>query len=186
MSAPRDPSEEPQDWTEIRASIRRRLAHYLRGRSAEEIEDATQDVLFKVLLFMKRSGPAKKLHGLITVISRRTAKQRFRERGRRPQPEPLTEDMAPTADEPSRREIVEIEELADWRAFVVIAYLRANFPKCVELAEARARGIDLKRLAEQTGQPHGALLQRWSRCMRKIREAVAKGRLPWDGPEGSA
>jgi DNA-directed RNA polymerase specialized sigma24 family protein len=172
----------PLDWQELRASIRRRVSYLLRGWTAEEIEDVTQDVVFKVLRFLERSGPADNLEGLITVIARRTAVERIRIRARRPAHEPMSEDTAVTLDDAARHELAELEELVAWRAFQVTEFFRAHHAPCLELAAARARGVDFKRLAEETRQSHLALLQRWSRCMRRLRAAIAGGKIPWDGP----
>lgn len=183
MSAPRDPSDSPLDWQGLRASVRRRVASLLRGWSAEEIEDVTQDVLFKLLRFLERSGSPDNVEGLLTVISRRTVVERIRARARRPAHEPFSEETAAAPDETDHEELAEIEATVHWRAFQVIEYFRANAAGCLDLAEARGRGIDFKRLAEQTGQSHQALLQRWARCKRRLRAAIAGGKLPWDRPD---
>lgn len=182
MSAPRDPSAFPLDWQDLRESVRRRVAHLLRGWSAEEIEDVAQDVVYKLLRFHERSGPPDNLEGLLTVISRRTAVERIRARARRPAHEPMSEHSAVTLDEATRHELAELEDLVAWRAFQVMEFFRSHHAPCLELAEARARGTDFKRLAEATRQSHLALLQRWSRCMRRLRAAIAGGKIPWDGP----
>lgn len=124
------------------------------------------------------------MDALTTVISRRTAAERIRIRTRRPAAEPLTEATTAVPDDAERRELAELEDQVSWRAFQVMAFLREHQPACVELAEARARGLDFARLAEQTGQSHAALLQRWSRGMRRLREAIEQGRVPWNGPDG--
>lgn len=182
MSAPRDPSATPLDWQDLRASIRRRVGYLLRGWTAEELEDVTQDVAFKFLRFLDRSGPPENLEGLLTVIARRTAVERIRARARRPAHQLMAEDSAVTPDEAARHELAELEDQVAWRAFQVIEFFRAHHAPCLELAEARGRGVDLKRLAEETRQSHPALLQRWSRCMRRLRAAIAGGQIPWDGP----
>lgn len=186
VSPPRDPSERPLDWPALRVSVRRRLAYHLQGWAPEEIEDATQDVLFKVLRFLDRAGDPENLEGLLTVIARRTAVERIRARARRPASTPLAEGTAATLDDAARQELARLEELTAWRAFQVIEFFRAQRSPCVELAEARARGVDFKRLAAETRQSHAALLQRWSRCMRRLRAAIAGGQLSWNGPEEDA
>lgn len=186
MSAPRDPSESPYDWQDLRARVRRRAEYLLRGWPAEEIEDVTQDVLFKLLRFLDRSGPPERVEGLVSVITRRTAVERIRRRARRPADAPLPEADAMGADDAARAELAELEDQVAWRAFQVTEFFRATQAGCLELAEARARGTDFKRLAGETKQSHAALLQRWSRCMRRLRAAIADGRVPWDGPGGTS
>lgn len=180
MSSPREPSDQPIDWQELRASIRRRLHFHLQGWTPEAIEDATQDVAVKALLFVERSGMPENMDALLTVISRRTAASRIRDRSRRRPHEPLFEDSAMEPDEAARREQALLEEAVQWRALQVIGYFRRRQASCLELAEARANGVELKELAARTGQSHGALLQRWSRCRRRLREAIARGEVAWD------
>ena len=182
--APRDPSEPAFDWQDLRESILRRLRFHLRGWPGAEIEDATQDVLFKLLRFLERSGKPDNLDGLVTVIARRTAIERIRVRSRRPAHEPVADHSAVAPDDTERHELAELEEQTSWRAFLVIEFFRENQAPCVQLAEARSHGIDFKALAAQTNQSHLALLQRWSRCMRRLRAAIDEGKLPWDGPGG--
>lgn len=184
MAAPRDPSEPAYDWQDLSASIQRRLRFHLRGWPDAEVDDAAQDVLYKVLRFLDRSGAPDNLDGLVTVIARRTAVERIRARSRRPAHEPVAEHSVATPDDSARRELAELEEQAAWRAFLVIEFFREKHAPCVELAEARAHGVDFKVLSERTKQSHLALLQRWSRCMRRLRAAIDEGLLPWDGPEG--
>lgn len=186
MSPPRDPSASPLDWQALRASVRRRAANLLRGWPAEEIEDVTQDVLYKVLRFLDTSGPPDNLEGLLTVISRRTVVERIRARARRPAHESFSEESAGAPDETDREAIAELEEMVRWRAFQVIEFFRTHSSGCLELAEARGLGIDFKRLAEQTGDSHPSIRQRWVRCMRRLRAAIAGGKIPWDGPRRGA
>jgi DNA-directed RNA polymerase specialized sigma24 family protein len=159
------------------------MAYHLQGWPAEEIEDAAQDVAFKLLRFIDRSGSPMNLEGLLTVIARRTAVERFRSRSRRPAHQPIEDASAVTLDDAARHELAQLEERVARRAFHVLEYFRANHAPCLELAEARARGLDFKRLAVETRQSHVALLQRWSRCMKRLRSAIAGGEIPWDRSE---
>lgn len=183
MSAPRDPSASSLEWNSLHASVRRRVASLLRGWPVEDIEDATQDVVFQVLRFLDASGPPNNLEGLLTVISRRTAIGRIRARARRPAHEPFVEEGMVAPDEAEREAIAELEELVHWRAFQVIEFFRADSSDCLALAEARTRGVDFKQLAGQLGVTHQSLRQKWVRCMRRLRAAIAGGTIPWDGPK---
>ncbi|MFN8588478.1 MAG: hypothetical protein U0704_11850 [Candidatus Eisenbacteria bacterium] len=175
-----DPSGAPLDWSDIRSSISRRMSYHLRGWESAEIEDATQDVLLRVMRFFERSGMPHSLDGLVRVICRRTAVERMRIRARRPAPQPVREDHAVTADEATLRELVDLEEQVAWKALQVREWFRAHQAPCLELADARAAGTAFKELAGRTGVSHVALLQRWSRCMKRLREAIAQGKLPWN------
>lgn len=92
--------------------------------------------------------------------------------------------MAP--DDTARRELLALEEVIERKALAIREYFGLHQAPCVELAEARANGVDFKQLAGSTGQSHVALLQRWSRCMKRLREAIGRGELPWDRWGGDA
>ncbi|MCC6350341.1 MAG: hypothetical protein IT347_12210 [Candidatus Eisenbacteria bacterium] len=182
MSAPRDPAPSPLDWNDLRASVRRRVSSLLRGWSSEDIEDITQDVFEKLLKFTSRSGPPDDHEALLTVIARRTVVSRIRKRARRPAHEPITESL-PAPDEAEGEELAELEALTEWRALLVIEFFRAGPGDCLDLAEARRQGIDFKQLpTKRPGDTHQAKLQRWARCRRSLRAAIAAGKLPWNGP----
>ena len=185
------PSEAPThpepDWEAIRASVRRRLEARLQGAPPEELEDATQVVLYKLLRFVARNdGPPRNLDGLLTVIARRTAVERIRAAVRARTHGPLREESAVMMSEAERHELAQLEDEVQWRAASLLEWFRARHAPCLELAEARANGTDFKTLAAQTGQSHAALLQRWSRCMQRLRAAIASGQLDWPADGGDA
>lgn len=186
MAEPRDPSIEGVDWADIRNSIARRMSFHLRGWEPSEIEDATQDVLLRVMRFFRRSGPPRALEGLATVITRRVAVERMRSRKRRPPGRPVHEEDIVTPDDSLRHDLLDLEEEVAWKAFRVREFFRTRQTPCVELADARSQGEDFKQLAARTNQSHLALLQRWSRCMKKLRVAIANRELDWDRPGGDA
>ena len=74
-------------------------------------------------------------------------------------------------------ELEEFEEEVAWKAFQVLEFFRQHHAECLELAEARANGTDLRRLAGSTNRSHSALLQRWSRCMKRLKAAIERGEL---------
>lgn len=186
MAEPRDPSFEGLDWAEIRTSVSRRLSYQLRGWEPSDIEDATQDVVLRLMHFLRRTGSPRSLDGIVTVIARRTAIERIRIRSRRPESQPIREGDSVALDEATRYELLELEEEVTWKAFQVREFFRLHQTPCVELAEGRSNGIDFKQLAEATGQSHLALLQRWARCMKRLRTAIASRELGWDRSGGKA
>lgn len=186
MAEYHDPSLEGFDWAEIRTTARRRLSFHLRGWESADIEDVTQDVLLSLVRFLERSGAPVSMDGLVAVIARRAAVSRMRLRSRRPPMQPVKEEHAVTLDDSTRRELLAIEEAVEARAFLILEYFRLHQAPCIELAQARANGVDFKQLAGSTGQSHLALLQRWSRCMKRLREAIGRGDPPWNRPGGEA
>ena len=186
MAEYHDPSLEGFDWAEIRTTVRRRLSFHLRGWESADIEDVTQDVLLSLVRFLERSGAPVSMEGLVAVIARRAAVSSMRTRSRRPPTQPVLEEHAVTLDDSTRRELLAIEEAVEARAFLILEYFRMHQAPCVELAEARAAGIDFNQLARTTGQSHVALLQRWSRCMKRLRDAIGRGEFPWNRPGGEA
>ncbi|MCC6650922.1 MAG: sigma-70 family RNA polymerase sigma factor [Candidatus Eisenbacteria bacterium] len=186
MAEPRDPSMEGYDWADIRNSVAHRMSYHLRGWEPSEIEDATQDVLLRVARFIRRSGPPRAIDGLTTVIARRVAVERIRSRMRRPPGRPVQEEDAVTLDDSMRRDLLDLEEDVAWKAFRAREFFRTRQTPCVELADARSQGEDFKQLAARTNQSHLALLQRWSRCMKKLRAAIANREWDWERPGGDA
>lgn len=183
-----DDSKHPEpDWEAVRTSVRRRLQSHLQGGSPEDLEDATQAVMYKLLRFFARNdGPPRNLDGLLTVIARRTAVERIRAAVRARAHGPLREESAVIMSEAERHELALLEDEVQWRATSLLEWFRAHQAPCLELAEARANGTDFKTLAAGTGQSHAALLQRWSRCMQRLRAAIASGQLDWPAAEGDA
>lgn len=181
MDFPRELSDFGIDWNAVRASVHRRAAYHLRGWDQAEIEDAVQDVAYKLVCFVRRSGSPTHLDGLLTVIVRRTVVGRIRERDRARRAVLRAAQEAPEAspDGTHRLELAEIEEEVSWKAFQVLEFFRLKHAGCVELAEARANGTDFKHLAAATKQSHAALLQRWSRCMQRLKAAIGRGELAW-------
>ena len=152
----------------------------MQGATPEDLEDATQVVMYKLLRFVARNdGPPRNLDGLLTVIARRTAAERIRVAVRARAHGPLREESAVIMSEAERHELAKLEDEVQWRAMSLLEWFRAQHAPCLELAEARALGTDFKTLAARTGQSHAALLQRWSRCMQKLRAAIASGHLDW-------
>ncbi|MBI5168633.1 MAG: sigma-70 family RNA polymerase sigma factor [Candidatus Eisenbacteria bacterium] len=186
MAEYHDPSLEGFDWAEIRTTVRRRLSFHLRGWESADIEDATQDVLLSLVRFLERSGAPVSMEGLIAVVARRTAVSRMRLRARRPATQPVEEEHVVAPDDGARRELLALEEAIERKALAIREYFRLHQAPCLELAEARANGVDFKQLAGTTGQSHVALLQRWSRCMKRLREAIGRGDVPWDRSGGDA
>lgn len=182
MAAHIEPPHGAFDWRAIRGMVARRMGYHLRGWEPSEIEDATQDVLVRLMRFIERSGPPDSMDALALVVARRTALERMRTRSRRPRTEAIQEDAAVTADEATHRALLDLEDDVAWKALQVREYFRKHQAPCLELAEARSQGVDLKQVAGQTGQSHDALLQRWSRCMKRLRTAIANGELQWERP----
>jgi DNA-directed RNA polymerase specialized sigma24 family protein len=181
MITPQELSDFGIDWNAVRAPILRRMAYHLRGWDQAEIEDAVQDVAYKLVCFLRRSGMPTRLDGLLTVIARRTAVERIRARDRARRAALRASHEMPEAspDGSYRLELAEVEEDVAWKAFQVLEFFRLKHAKCVELAEVRANGKDFKRLALLTNQSHRALLQRWSRCMKRLKAAIGRGELAW-------
>ena len=173
------------DWEAIRSLVRQRMAFHLRGWDAADIEDAVQDALLRFVRMVERDGSPRHATGAARVIARRTAIDQIRARTRSLRRTSRDVDLLLHLKQEERAEWDDLLEEVRWKAFQVLEYFRAQQAPCLELALARARGLELKQLAAETNQSHAALLQRWSRCMKRLNDAIRVGRLPWSWPGAS-
>lgn len=170
-----------QDWNGHVAEIQRRMRIHLRGVDSADIEDCAQRAALSLLRFTRRVGCPHSPNGLIEVIVRRTAQTFLRGRYRRRRRLAVVDLIEELADR-DERDLLDLEEEVAWKAMQVLEYFRQKDAPCVELAEARSRGEDLKQLADRLAQSHDMLRQRWSRCVRGLRIVISKGVLSWAPP----
>ncbi len=170
------------DWPSTLADLRRRVASHLRGWDPADIEDCAQDAALRVVRAVEREGWPRNPNGLFTVIARRAAIDFIRVRRRRPRHERLDENLEIADTEALRRSLSDVHEEMQAKALRVLHYFHSRQARCEPLARARAEGLDLKSFAERSGQSHGAVLQQWSRCMRRLFESIRRGELHWPWP----
>lgn len=180
------PVSEPQapnrDWPSTLVELRRRIASHLRGWDAADIDDCLQDAALRLVRAVDRHGWPRNPCGLFTVIARRAAIDFIRIRRRRPSHLSIHANLEVLRDCEFQRMSAELDEEVRAKAFRVLHYFHTHHARCEPLARARAEGLDLKTFAEQSGQSHGAVLQQWSRCVRRLFDGIRRGALPWPWP----
>ncbi len=184
--SPNDPFEHELaaiDWEALRRSAVRMLTLRLRGLSAEDIEDAAQDVARRYATFVRRNGAPHTPDGLLADLCRKVAanfiRKRQDERGL------LTRLHASLADEPESDE-ESAEAVREYQAivFFVREYFALRRAQCTAIADAKAAGESLKDLAARLKLSYEKVRQDWSRCVRLIHDAMRRNRLrlPWPTP----
>lgn len=176
MALSQDPEPE-LDWTALRAEAQRRLRARLRGWSVEAIEDATQEVMTRLLAFVRRCGAPRNPPGLLSVMCRRVAVDVIRRASIDRRHDSIDAGDLRLVDPDAAVDRELMAEEVRWAVHVVLAFFEQRKAPCLEIARARYDGLDLGKLAEATGQTHDELRQRWVRCARLLREAVERGEI---------
>jgi DNA-directed RNA polymerase specialized sigma24 family protein len=171
------------DWSELRAAARSRLRARLSGFCAQDIDDATQDVLTHMVTFVKRHGPPERPEGLLIKIVRAVAADAI---GGRQRDRAFNSSYGETWLEQQLLPADVREVLRRYRenSFHVREYFRLKRAECVPLADARSRGESLKDHAARGGQSYPKIRQAWSRCVKMVHDAMRRNRLrlAWPTP----
>lgn len=185
VEPPQDPREAylaSVDWNAVRASARRGLAPRMKGFTAEDLEDAIQDVSEGYLEFIRRSGAPRTPEGLLLTIVRAVAAGSVNRKKteRRAHENPELRARLYTDDDSERAAL----EAYVTTCFLMREYLRLKRAPCVVLADLKARNGSLKEHARTSGLSYDKVRQDWSRCAKVVRDAVRSGRLriPWMPP----
>jgi len=171
------------DWDALRAAARRRLRARLSGFSAQDVDDATQDVLTHMVAFVRRHGRPDRPEGLLVCIVRAVAADviagRRRDRAFEcSYSETWLEQQLLPAD------VRDVLRRYRENSFHILQYFRLKRAECVPLADARSRGESLKDHAVRQRQSYASVRQAWSRCVRMIHDAMRSHRLrlAWPTP----
>lgn len=171
------------DWDALRAGARRRLRARLSGFSAQDVDDATQDVLADMVTFVKRHGPPERPEGLLVCIVRAVAADVI---GGRQRDRALTSSYGETWLEQQLlpADVRDVLLLYRENSFHIREYFRLKRAECLPLADAKSRGESLKDHAASGGQSYTQIRQAWSRCVRFVHEAMRRDRLrlAWPTP----
>ena len=185
MTAETIPSREDAlhrlDWDALGASARNRLRARLSGFSAQDVDDAAQDVLTHIVEFVRRRGLPERPEGLLVHIVRAVAADAIagRQHDRafmRGHAAAWLEQQALPAD------VLEVQRQFRENGFHILEYFRLKRAECVPLADARSRGESLKDHAARHGKSYDMTRQAWSRCVRLIHDAMRRNRLRLEWP----
>jgi DNA-directed RNA polymerase specialized sigma24 family protein len=161
----------------IHAGATRRMRYHLRGWPAARIEEAVQDVCLGVLLYLRRNGPPGDVEWLVGVVSRRRAISMIRHERFERLHDPIDGFIDLLADGRASTEIHELREEAALLVHRILGFFRNHKAECETLAIARARGEDFKQVGARLGKSQAALLQSWSRCVRRLKDAARRGEI---------
>lgn len=164
------------DWEALRQGARRRLRARMSGFSPQDIEDGVQDVVGRMVAFVRRHGRPDSPEGLLMSLVRAVAANAIRRRQRERALQ--SGEIATWLGEPSE-DGAEQGVLEEYRRIVfhVREYFRLKKSGCLPLADAKSQGMSLKEHAARERLSYEQVRQTWSRCVRLIHDAMRKHRL---------
>ena len=144
------------------------------SKDSHDVEDVVQDIFIDVWRSAKRYDPevASEATYIATIARRRVIDQRRRS-GRRLDPEPLEEELAPGAEDPLLRQ-VDIADDAD-QAQAVIAELTGDRRRVLELSVVT--GLTHREIAADTGIPLGTVKSHIRRGLTEVTERLKARRI---------
>lgn len=175
----------PDVCEQLRQTIQRRVRYHLQGTPAEEVRDIAQKAFTQVMTYVRQQGVPARPEGLACVVARRRAIDWIDRHVAEGTHVPI-DDLADALPDGSgdAAELFMVREEAAMQARRVIDFFREHDADCLPLAMAKAVDTDLKTLARSIGESHDALRQRWSRCMRRLKDAIARGVADLKGMPG--
>ena len=144
------------------------------SKDSHDVEDVVQDIFIDVWRSAKRYDPevASEATYIATIARRRVIDQRRRS-GRRLDPEPLEEELAPGAEDPLLRQ-VDIADDAD-QAQAVLAELTGDRRRVLELSVVT--GLTHREIAADTGIPLGTVKSHIRRGLTEVTERLKARRV---------
>lgn len=144
------------------------------SRDPHEVEDVVQDIFVDVWRSAVRYDSSVASEAtFIATIARRRVIDRRRRAGRRVDPEPLEDVVAPGADDPALRQ-VDIEDEAA-QAKEVLAELTGDRRKVLELSVVT--GLTHREIAADTGIPLGTVKSHIRRGLVEVSERLKARRV---------
>ena len=144
------------------------------SKDSHDVEDVVQDIFVDVWRSAKRYDPkvASEATFIATIARRRVIDQRRRS-GRRLDPEPLEEELAPGVEDPLLRQ-VDIADDAD-QAQAVLAELTGDRRRVLELSVVT--GLTHREIAADTGIPLGTVKSHIRRGLTEVTERLKARRI---------
>jgi len=139
------------------------------SKDLHEVEDVVQDIFVDVWRSAARYDPAVASEAtFIATIARRRVIDRRRRAGRRVDPEPLEEELAPGADDEGLRQ-VELDDEA-LHAREVVAQLSGDRRRVLEMSVVE--GLTHREIASDTGIPLGTVKSHIRRGLAEVSEKL--------------
>ena len=150
------------------------------SKDPHEVEDVVQDIFVDVWRSAKRYDPkvASEATFIATIARRRVIDQR-RRAGRRLDPEPLEEELAPGAEDQMLRQV----DIADdaKQAQEVLAELTGDRRRVLELSVVT--GLTHREIAADTGIPLGTVKSHIRRGLSEVTERLKARRISFGEDE---
>lgn len=148
------------------------------SKDPHEVEDVVQDIFVDVWRSAKRYDPKVASEAtFIATIARRRVIDRRRRAGRRLDPEPLEEELAPGVDDPSLRQVELDDEAAQARE--VVAQLTGDRRRVLELSVVT--GLTHREIAADTGIPLGTVKSHIRRGLAEVTDRLKARRRATEG-----
>lgn len=148
------------------------------SKDPHEVEDVVQDIFVDVWRSAKRYDPKVASEAtFIATIARRRVIDRRRRAGRRLDPEPLEEELAPGVNDPSLRQVELNDEAAQARE--VVAQLSGDRRKVLELSVVT--GLTHREIAADTGIPLGTVKSHIRRGLAEVTDRLKARRNATEG-----
>jgi len=139
------------------------------SKDPHEVEDVVQDIFVDVWRSAKRYDPKMASEAtFIATIARRRVIDRRRRAGRRVDPEPLEEELAPGENDPGLRQVELDDEAAQARE--VVAQLTGDRRRVLELSVVS--GLTHREIAADTGIPLGTVKSHIRRGLAEVTERL--------------
>ncbi len=160
------------DWSEVRNIAARFVRHRLREGRADLVDELAQDATVRLFRMSLRS-PIRSVEAALNTIADAVVADWVRGRRRwKKYFTPWTDDLESVADLRAFG-ACDIGDPMERLRFVVIEFFERAHAPCAELARQFFAKVSWKALAEARGRSHAGILQLWSRCVRRLREALA-------------
>jgi RNA polymerase sigma-70 factor (ECF subfamily) len=150
------------------------------SKDPHEVEDVVQDIFVDVWRSAKRYDPAVASEAtFIATIARRRVIDRRRRAGRRVDPEPLEEELAPGALDEGLRQVELDDEAVQARE--AVAQLSGDRRRVLELSVIN--GLTHREIAADTGIPLGTVKSHIRRGLAEVSERLKARRAALEGDD---
>jgi len=166
------------DWGDVRRLLRKRLLALSRSEDRDDLEDLVQESCVRVFRALG-AGEARNLDGLASVVARRTWVDYLRRKTRARRHLVVTDSaVLDASSSAAHADTGDDGHLGGLRHRIELivqeVFDEHGAGACLELARAYFDERDWSVVARQLELSHASIRKRWSRCLRTLREAMAR------------